>query len=378
MTRRGGRQSLQAHLKNKDSGQRETWQVRDVVQLRLGIGRLSRHEIEQIWPRLLKSRGAPHVLEAMQLVLERMDWHRWPANLAMLEPARHADRVPALLAAVERADGAAPRLALMEALVRLEHPSVEPWLVRQLGEGSAELKLAALAALATCGTRRALWAVIEAQDVRALASAARAARAAIEAREPASALLAPTGALTEGARRGGELTEASDDPAALSAKVARQRVFGEIMWSELGSAPRALPWQVYARAVVRAHGAPWALLACWVVVSLVVVVTGMSWVLGLAAMLAALLVPCWLGMGRIGLALRLLRKGEQAVALRSEGSSPLNPGHGGEFMTLGGRYRYIPELFEEGSRARRARMLYLEGEAVELRWSEVRSVMGWE
>jgi hypothetical protein len=305
------------------------------------------------------------VRDATQLVLERIDWHDWPRMLKALDADQHVERLSALLAAGRAADGEPPRLALTEALTRLGWPGAEVWFSEQLREGSVGLKQAALRGLAVCGTRRSLWAVIEASQTRALAAAAAEARAAIERREPEDALARAAGGLSEsvaGASAGalsapGERGALSRAEEAERGAAMRAASGGILPWRELGVGPRALPWRVWARILYRAHGAVYAVGLCCAAAVIVTLAAGTPWWLGLIAVVLALVVPTVLGLRRLARPLKLLREGHPTLA-RPDAPGPLSAPTRLVYTTASGAPQSI--YLEAGARLKPTRVLYIE------------------
>jgi hypothetical protein len=380
MTRRAGRAALQQHLKNTRKPAPEPWAGRDTTRLRANLAAMSRHEVEEVWTRLLKQRWSGHVRDATQLVLERIDWHDWPRMLKALDADQHVERLSALIAAGRSADGEPPRLALTEALTRLEWPGAEAWFSEQLREGSVGLKQAALRGLAVCGTRRSLWAVIEASQTRALAAAAAEARAAIERREPEDALARAAGGLSESAAgaSAGALSAAGERGALSSADEAERRPArraassgGILEWRSLGVGPRALSWRVWARILYRAHGAVYAVGLCAAAAVIVTLTAGTPWWLGLIAVVLAAVVPAGLGLRRLARPLKLLREGHPTIA-RPDAPGPLSAPTRLVYTTASGAFQSMS--LEGGARLKPTRVLYIETasfEAEHATWQRV-------
>lgn len=382
MTRKRGQAALNQHMKAKRQQVEQPWQARDTRELRGRFGLMPRHEREQLWTKLLKQRATPPVLEATTLLLAREEWYDWPRALKALDPKQHADRIPALIAAAEQAEGEPPQLALAERLATLPASSAgQTWLVALLRHGSRGLREAALRALKETGTRGALWAVIEARQDRALAALADEARVAIEAREPADQIAAGQGALTVGkaAPRDGALTLSSGaDRGDLSAPqpvgdTLPARGGGgpldvSMRFEALGVAPRALSWRVWGRIILRAHGAPRAMAACLVAAIIVILALGVPWYVGVAALLLAVTLPTAIGLRQVWPLVRLLREGHPALARPSKRER-----HEVEYTTFDGAQRWMPAFAPGG----RNKVLYLHapapGQLEHALWSQVRA-----
>lgn len=136
----------------------------------------------------------------------------------------------------------------------------------------------------------------------------------------------------------------------------------------LGVAPRTLSWRVWARIILRAHGAPRAMAACGIAGVVVILALGVPWYVGVGALLLAACLPTAIGLRQVWPLIHLLREGHPALARASKHARQR-----AEYTTLGGAHRQLDNPGASG----RVKLLYLDapepGQLEHARWSEVRA-----